>query len=90
MFTRGQKNGTIQFTLKPGNGTKKVQVAGDFTDWRPVDMRKQKTGSFAATVPVPPGAHEYKFILDGQWVVDPDNNAWACNPFGTLNSVAKL
>jgi 1,4-alpha-glucan branching enzyme len=90
MFARGTKSGTVQFIIKPSNGAKKIQVAGDFSDWRPVDMRKQKSGAFAATVPVPPGSHEYKFILDGQWIVDPDNNAWACNPFGTLNSVAKI
>ena len=90
MFTCGNKNGTVQFTLKPAQAAKKVQVAGDFSDWRPVNMRQQKSGSFAATVPVPPGTHEYKFIMDGKWIVDPDNNAWSCNPFGTLNSVAKV
>jgi 1,4-alpha-glucan branching enzyme len=90
IFIRGQKSGTIQFIIKPGNGAKKVQLAGDFTDWRPVEMRKQKSGAFAATVPVPPGNHEYKFILEGQWIVDPDNRDWACNPFGTLNSVAHI
>lgn len=90
MFARGTKKGTIKFSVTPSNGAKKVQIAGDFTDWRPVDMRKQKNGAYAATVPVPGGSHEYKFIFDGQWVVDPDNSAWAVNPFGTLNSVAQL
>ena len=90
MFAQGQKKGTTRFILKPDNGAKKVQVAGDFTNWRPVEMQKQKTGTYAATVPVPAGNHEYKFIVDGQWIVDPDNNAWALNPYGTLNSVAQI
>ena len=89
MFAQGQKKGTIRFSIKPSNGAKKVQLVGDFTDWRPVEMRKQKTGAYAVTVPVPPGSHEYKFIFDGQWFVDSENNAWALNPFGTLNSVVQ-
>ena len=90
MFKQGQRKGTVRFEVKPANGAKKVQLAGDFTNWRPVEMLKQKNGAYAATVPVPLGNHEYKFIMDGQWVVDPDNNAWALNPYGTLNSVAQV
>ena len=90
MFSKGQKKGTVKFAIKSANGCKKVQVAGDFSNWRPVEMRKQKDGAFVATVPVGNGNHEYKFILDGEWVVDPDNNAWALNPYGTLNSVAQV
>jgi 1,4-alpha-glucan branching enzyme len=90
MFALGQKKGTIRFSVKPSAGAKKVQLAGDFTDWRPVEMRKQKNDLYTATVPVPPGSHEYKFIFDDQWGVDPDNNAWALNPFGTLNSVVQV
>jgi len=65
-----------------------VSAAGTFSDWQPVQMRKQKDGSFVANVPAQPGNHEYKFIIDGEWVVDPDNGAWALNPYGTLNSLA--
>ncbi len=90
MFTLGQKNGTVQFIIKPDYEAKKVQVAGDFTNWCPVNMRRQKDGTFTASVPMPPGRYEYKFITDDQWVLDPDNNNWVCNPFGTLNSLAQL
>jgi 1,4-alpha-glucan branching enzyme len=89
MFSKGQKQGTFKFSVK-ANGSKKVAVAGDFTKWQPVEMRKQKDGSYSATVPLAAGSHEYKFILDGQWVVDPDNNAWSLNPYGTLNSVVQV
>lgn len=90
MFGKGQKKGTVKFSVKPMNGVKKVQLAGDFSHWQPVDMSKQKNGSFAATIPLTPGTHEYKFLLDGEWVVDPDNGIWALNPYGTLNSVAQV
>ncbi len=90
MFIKGTKKGTVKFSVKPSNGVKKVELAGDFSQWKPVPLRKQKDGAFAATVPLVDGNYEYKFIVDGQWVVDPDNNAWALNAFGTLNSVAQV
>lgn len=89
MLSKGQKKGTIKFALKPAGTPKQVSVAGDFSDWKPVAMKKQKDGSYSVTVAVPPGGHEYKFVIDGQWIVDPDNSRWALNPYGTLNSVAQ-
>ncbi len=90
MYGKGTKKGTTRFSIKPAAGAKAVSVVGDFSDWTPVEMRKQKDGSFAATVALAAGAHEYKFIVDGEWVVDPDNNTWALNSFGTLNSVVHI
>lgn len=90
MFGKGQKKGTVKFSFAPGNGSKHIEVAGDFSDWQPMAMKKQKTGGYSVTVPLSQGNHEYKFVVDGEWVVDPDNNAWALNPYGTLNSVAQV
>ena len=87
MISRGRKKGTTRFAMSPGNGVKKVALAGDFNGWTPTTMRKQKDGTFVANLALSPGSYDYKFIMDGQWVVDPDNSAWAMNPFGTLNSV---
>jgi len=90
MFGKGSKKGTVKFSVKPVNGVKAAELAGDFTDWRPMEMKKQKDGTFAATVPLVSGSYQYKFVLNGEWVVDPDNNSWALNPYGTLNSVAQV
>jgi len=87
MMTKGQKKGSVRFSLKQ-DGAKKVQLAGDFSDWKQLPMRKQKDGSFAINVELRLGSYEYKFVVDGQWMVDPDNGAWALNPFGTMNSLA--
>ena len=78
------------FTLKPAAKAKEVALAGDFNRWKPVAMKKLKDGSFAATVELSPGSYEYKFIVDGEWVTDPDNQLWAVNPFGTVNSLAQV
>jgi len=88
MISKGRKKGLIRFALTPAADVRSVQLAGDFTDWKPKVMRKQKSGAFVAHLPVPAGSHEYKYIIDGQWAVDPDSEAWAANPYGTVNSVA--
>jgi 1,4-alpha-glucan branching enzyme len=90
MFAKRTQKGAVRFSIKPENSAKKVMLVGDFNGWKPVEMKKQKDGQFAAIVTLPPGTYEYKFIVDGQWRVDPDNSAWALNPYGTLNSVAQV
>jgi len=87
MYAKGQKKGVVRLSIQVNSGAKNVAVVGSFSDWKPVRMRKQKDGSFVANVEVAPGSYEYKFIIDGNWLVDPDNSAWALNPYGTLNSV---
>jgi hypothetical protein len=39
---------------------------------------------------LPPGRHEYKFVVDGQWLPDPNAQANAFNAYGTLNSVVEV
>ena len=90
MFDKGNKKGTVRFSLKPASGAKQVMLAGDFNEWKPAPLKKQKDGSFAVTLALLAGTYEYKFVVEGQWVVDPDNSRWALNPFGTLNSVAQV
>jgi 1,4-alpha-glucan branching enzyme len=69
---------------------KKVMLAGYFTDWgtNPRLMRRATAGSqvFVAQVPLAPGTYQYKFIMDGEWVEDPQAQS-VPNCFGTLNSL---
>jgi len=89
VFKTARKRGSVTFSIKVGNGVGKVFLAGDFTDWKPLAMRK-RAGAFSVTVPVLPGRHEYKFIVDGHWRTDPDHSDWAANPYDTLNSVVTV
>lgn len=90
MIGKGSKKGQTKFSISPSGSVKTVMLAGCFNDWKPAAMKKQKDGAFSITVPLTRGNHEYKFIIDGHWIVDPDNNNWALNPYGTLNSVAAV
>jgi len=90
MLAKGQKIGTMRFSITPTRPARKVALAGDFNKWKPTPMKKGKNGAFVAVVALKPGTYEYKFLVDDEWVVDSDNPAWAMNPYGTFNSVATV
>ena len=89
MYAKGQKKGTVRFAVKPADA-KEVALAGSFNGWKPEPMKKQKDGKFSVVVDLPSGTYEYKFVVDGRWIVDPDTNTWAMNPYGSFNSIAQI
>ena len=91
-FSKSRKKSSMQFSFHPRDEVpvKKVQLVGDFSEWQPLAMRSQKDGTYILDVELNPGPYEYKFIVDGNWLVDPDNNSWSMNSYGTLNSVAQM
>jgi len=89
MLTKGRRKGTVRFALPVRRAAGKAFLAGDFTDWQPVAMRKQKD-MCSITLSLPPGTYQYKFIVDGEWILDRDNSHWTISPVGTINSVAAV
>lgn len=90
MYEKTDKKGQVRFSFVPGAVAKKVELAGAFNDWKPVAMQKAKGGRFTKLVALPDGIYEYKFIVDGSWICDPDHSNWALNPYGTFNSIAEI
>ena len=87
MNTSAKRKITFTFKDEPG---KKVFVAGTFNDWDPnaAPMADcDQTGVYAATLRIPRGNHEYKFVVDGIWQVDPANPDCVINGHGSLNSL---
>lgn len=82
----------VRFSIQ-APGAKNVLLAGDFTDWEAHahKMRRLRRGgaTFAATVSLPPGTHQYKFLVDGEWREDPKAEAIP-NSLGTRNSVRSV
>ena len=76
----------VSFSLSAPDA-RNVKLAGDFTGWEDDsrEMKRQRNGSWKATVAVPPGQHEYRFIVDGQWADDPKCDVRKPNPFGGEN-----
>lgn len=83
----GSKKNTIKFALKTHSVAREAVLVGSFSQWTPQVMTKQKDGSFATSLSLAAGTYEYKFIVDGQWMTDPQNQTQVCNEFGTSNSV---
>lgn len=82
------KVGRVSFELvKPG--AKRVCVAGSFNDWKPemAPLSPVGNGRWAADVCIKPGRYEYLFVVDGQWLPDPNAKESVQNPFGGLNSI---
>lgn len=52
-----------------------VFVTGSFNAWNITQhlMQKQPDGRWTMTLPLAPGRYEYKFVVDGEWVIDPAN-----------------
>ena len=80
----------FKFAAKPGS---EVYVAGSFNNWDPKatplkDM--PQIGLYATALRIPPGRHEYKFIVNGKWCTDPQCAESAPNSHGSLNSVVTV
>ena len=75
------------------SGAEQVYVCGDFNGWQPTSLRmvgSPDAGLWEKRLILPPGRHEYKFVVDGQWQHDRDARENVLNEFGTLNSVVEV
>ena len=79
---------------------KAVFVAGTFNDWKPDATplhRHSSADEWTVIVPLPPGHHEFKFVVDGQWCCEPgcEHEYHGCpkccpNSLGTMNRVLEV
>ena len=83
---------TVELSYQAAPG-KSVGVAGSFNDWDPALLPmaySPETSAYGCTIHLAPGTYEYKFVVDGEWVLDESNPNFAANDFGTLNSVINV
>lgn len=68
-----------------------VAVTGDWIGWDAGQLPLEElrgTGVWTADIPVPPGVHEYSFVVDGsEWRPDPLAASQVDDGFGRTNSV---
>ncbi len=84
------KRKRVKFAIE-GTEANCVFVAGNFNDWNPKKNRlKYKDGQFAASVLLPRGRYEYKFVVDDNWCIDPQCPEWSTNDLGSLNSIIEV
>lgn len=69
-------------------------VVGDFNSWDPTEgeLSKLKNGTFKATFELPKdNTFEFKYIVDGSYVNDPEADSFRWNEFANAeNSVLEL
>lgn len=83
-----EKDSAVTFFLRGFSNAQKVMLAGSFNNWQPNALAMTKTDSgWIAEVKLGMGKYWYKFITDGQWIVDKDNNTIENDGEGNDNSV---
>jgi len=82
----------VQFVYH-GTAGQEVFLSGEFNAWatdqKPM-LDKLGNGQFVATCFLPAGEYQYKFLVDGLWVLDSSNPNFVINEFGSHNSVLKV
>lgn len=84
---RKLKSVLFQFKTDP---RRQVFLAGTFNEWDPTRTplaADGETGTYAVSLDLPKGRHEYKFVADGEWLVDPACPDSVPNDCGSSNSV---
>jgi len=80
---------STSFEWNGSNAVEKVQLAGSFTQWEPVDMEKNsESGSekWALKLDLSPGEYEFKFVVDGKWLHN-ELLPTKTNDVGSVNNV---
>ncbi len=68
-----------------------VEIAGDFNNWVPESLWfREEEGIWQKIVPVSEGAYRYKFIVDGEWQMDPYHQDRKENAYGSYDSFLNL
>jgi hypothetical protein len=70
-----------------------VALVGDFNNWNraTTTLAPEKDGLWTASVVLPPGRHEYAFIVDGEhWMADPQAKVTIEDDFGTASSIVTV
>jgi len=80
----------VEFKIN-AEGARSVCVAGTFNNWDPNKTPLKRNGNAWQTrVALPKGRHEYRFVVDGKWMIDPAAKESAPNPYGERNSVVSV
>jgi hypothetical protein len=78
----------VTFLLEYFKDAKQIILAGSFNNWNEEDYKMIKTEyGWKFTTNLSGGKHHYKFIVDGNWELDPNNPVKEHDGNGNINSV---
>jgi 1,4-alpha-glucan branching enzyme len=81
----------VHFEFKDPKATT-VCLAGTFNHWQPDSktLDSSGVGHWWKDTALEPGAYEYCFVVDGNWIPDPLVRETVPNPFGGRNSLLRV
>ena len=91
--SHGEESHTFRYVPPAGQMPQHVYLGGDFNNWSTTATPMEKVGGdFQATMNLADGVHYYKFIADGQWITDPNDekNLEIDDTFGGKNSAVMI
>lgn len=86
---RGAARKPVTFTIEAPHANR-VDIAGTLTNWNLKPMKRGKNGTWTTTFRPLPGTYEYKFLIDHQWIEDPNNDDKVHDGHGGHNSVCRV
>jgi hypothetical protein len=80
--------GNVTFKLKGYKNADNVILSGTFNRWDETGFKMKRTDDgWKVTLQLRPDIYQYKFIVDGNWIEDPQNPSKVKNEFDGHNSV---
>lgn len=83
------KKDTIPTVFRWNRGGKNVYVTGTFNGWKGRIPLNKSHDEFSTIVELPPGSHQYKFIIDDEWMYSPDQPTIP-DPYGAMNNYVEV
>lgn len=81
-------NGLTRFFMPGSLRAKRVMLSGSFNNWSTIQGLMAKTDSgWVKDILLQPGVYAYKYIVDGQWRTDVNNNLVRGDGLGNANSI---
>ena len=82
------KKRRITFSLEAPEA-REVILLGDFNNWdaKAHPMKRNQEGVWKKIVMLAPERYEYRFLVDGHWCNDPQNDLSCPNCFGSQNNI---
>jgi len=88
---RQSPDGNARFFLPGFEEAKQVILSGSFNGWDEGAFALEKVeGGWETRLQLDAGRYEYKFIVDGKWMEDPNNPDKRINEYDTFNSILNI
>ena len=83
--------GNTTFRLKGYAEASVVVLTGSFNNWNQSQLLfGREGGDWVCRIDLDPGVYQYKFVVDGNWLLDPTNPDTAEDEAGNVNNVLEI